>query len=132
MQETTYQLDTRDRPRLLVAMMRALASDESKISFEGELSRTELARIVGVVHEETGVLRKNTLWPKLDFLVLPLTPRSLATIEKAITPKSPLEITASSTYRFSVMGELRLQRTTVLIESVLSPFPPFLLHCFKN
>ncbi len=68
-------------------MMRALASDESKISFEGELSNTELARIEGVVHESTEVLKKNTLWPNLDFLILPLATGNLPAIEKAIISK---------------------------------------------
>src|SRR5580700_2024674 len=47
--EEIYRLETRDRPRLLVAMMRALAAEDSRISFEGALSRTELAQIAGVI-----------------------------------------------------------------------------------
>jgi hypothetical protein len=71
--EEIYRLDTRDKPRLLVAMMHALAAENGRISFEGKLSQTELAQMAGVASEESGVLKRATLQPKLDFLVLPLT-----------------------------------------------------------
>jgi hypothetical protein len=87
MEEVAYCLDTRHRPRLLIAMMRFLAAEDSKISFEGRLSQTELARLDGVTDEETGVLKRATIQPKLDFLVLPLTQQKIAAIEKAIVYK---------------------------------------------
>lgn len=67
--------------------MHALAAEDSKISFEGTLSQTELARMEGVAEEETGVLKRGTLQPKLDFLVLPLTRQRLGEIERAINSK---------------------------------------------
>jgi hypothetical protein len=87
MEEIIYKLETRDRPRLLVAMMRALAAEDTRISFEGALSQTELAEMEGVIHEESGVLKRATLQPKLDFLVLHLTQHNLSAIEKAIVSK---------------------------------------------
>ena len=87
MAETIYRLDTRDRPSLLMAMMRALAGEDCKISFEGSLSQTELANVQGVAYGETGVLKRATLQPKLDFLVLPLTQQKLSAIENAIKSK---------------------------------------------
>ena len=56
--EEIYRLETRDRPRLLIAMMRALAAEDSRISFEGALSRTELAQMVGVTSHEGGALKR--------------------------------------------------------------------------
>ena len=82
-----YRLDTRDRPGLLAGMMSALASDATKISFEGRLSNTELVNIDGAAFEETGVLKRATLAPPLDFVILPLTQRTLPVIAKAITSK---------------------------------------------
>lgn len=82
-----YQLRTKHKPRLLYAMMRALAGDDSRISFEGMLSKTDLVRIDGIHFEETQVLRRGTLQPQFDFLVLPLTSASLPIIEKAIHSK---------------------------------------------
>jgi hypothetical protein len=68
-------------------MMRALAADDCRISFEGVLSQTELAEMEGGTREESGVLKRATLWPKLDFFVFALTQRTLSAIEKAIISK---------------------------------------------
>jgi len=67
--------------------MNALAGKDANISFEGRLSNTGLVKIVGGCFEETEVLRRRKLQPRLDFLVLPLTPGSLSSIVKAIDPK---------------------------------------------
>jgi len=75
-----YSLYTRDRHGLLNAMMSALASDTTKISFEGTLSHTDLLRIAGVTHDESGVLRRATLAPQRDFIVLPLSEQTLPAI----------------------------------------------------
>jgi hypothetical protein len=88
--EEIYRLDTRDKPRLLVAMMRALAAKDGRISFEGKLSQTGLSQMAGVASEESGVLKRATLQPKLDFLVLPLTPKNLSTLERAVVSKIAL------------------------------------------
>jgi len=55
--EGIYRLDTRDRPGLLFAMMQALAGNESRISFEGKLSHTELVKLDGLSSEEDSVLK---------------------------------------------------------------------------
>jgi hypothetical protein len=54
---------------------------------KGALLQTELAHIEGVTHEENGVLKRATLWPIFDFLVLPLTQEKLSAIEKAVIYK---------------------------------------------
>ena len=82
-----YSLDTRDRPGLLFAMMRTFASDRSRISFEGNLSATELYRLEGASYEETAVLKRNTITPRLDFVVLPLASDRVPGIQKAIQSK---------------------------------------------
>ena len=82
-----YSLRTKHRPELLFAIMHALAGEDAWISFEGRLSHTDLVKIEGISFEETEVLRRGTLWPLLDFLVLPLKPALLPTIEKAVVSK---------------------------------------------
>jgi hypothetical protein len=82
-----YRLRTKHRPQLLFAMMRALAGEDTRISFEGRLLSTDLIKIDGVRFVETEILRRGTLQPRLDFLVLPLTPALLSTIERAIESK---------------------------------------------
>jgi hypothetical protein len=44
------------------------------ISFEGDLGALSVTSLPGVSAEETTVLRRNTLWPKKDFVILPLEP----------------------------------------------------------
>jgi hypothetical protein len=85
--EQIYRLDTRDKARLLTAMMDALAAEDSRISFEGRLTKTDLALMEPVAYEEVGVLKRATLQPKLNFLILPLTQQTLPAIKKAITSK---------------------------------------------
>jgi hypothetical protein len=58
-------------------MMSALASETTKISFEGTLSHTDWMRITGVKHDESGVLRRTTFAPRRDFLVLPVSEQTL-------------------------------------------------------
>ena len=82
-----FRLHTKHKPELLFAMMRTLARVDAKISFEGRLSHTELANIAGASLNETEVLKRNTTSPRLDFVVLPLTPETVPEIEKAIVSK---------------------------------------------
>ena len=61
----------RDKRRFLMAAMRELAGT-ARISFEGDLSTTAVAQLAGASADETEILKRNTLWPKQDFVVLPL------------------------------------------------------------
>ena len=82
-----FRLHTKHKPELLFALMRTLAHEDARISFEGRLSHTELAKIAGVSSNETEVLTRNTTSPRMDFVVLPLTPETVPEIEKAIVSK---------------------------------------------
>jgi hypothetical protein len=79
-----FWLHTNHKPELLFAMMRAFANEDARISFEGQLSHTQLAKIAGASFSETQVLRRNTTWPRMDFLILPLTPTTVTALEKAV------------------------------------------------
>jgi hypothetical protein len=63
----------RDKRRFLVAAMEELAG-AALISFEGNLDATSLFKLNGASGDETQVLKRNTLWPKQDFVVLELEP----------------------------------------------------------
>jgi hypothetical protein len=82
-----YRLNTRDKSGLLFAMMRTFASEQSRIAFEGNLASTELFRLEDASYDETGVLKRATTAPRLDFLVLPLVLNRVPEIEKAIRSK---------------------------------------------
>src|SRR5438552_2787504 len=82
-----YWLVARDKPGLLIAMMRALAGD-AHISFEGDLSRCrELFDLPGASMQETEVLRRQTLYPVQDLVVLPLEPDGIRAILDAVLPE---------------------------------------------
>ena len=82
-----FRLHTKRKPELLFAVMRRLAHEDARISIEGRLSHTELATIAGASLNETEVLKRNTTWPGMDFVVLPLTLGTAPGIEKAIVSK---------------------------------------------
>lgn len=82
-----FRLHTKHKPELLFAVMRTLAHEDARISVEGRLSHTELVKIAGASLNETEVLKRNTTSPRMDFVVLPLTPETALEIEKAIVSK---------------------------------------------
>lgn len=73
----------RDKRRLLLAMMEQLAGG-AHISFEGDLKALRLSSIPGASQEETDALKRNTLWPKQDFIVVPLESSTSKAIVSAI------------------------------------------------
>jgi hypothetical protein len=62
-----------DKRRLVLAMMELLAGD-ARISFEGDLRELRLLGIPGASEGPTVVLARNTIWPKQDFVTVPLEP----------------------------------------------------------
>jgi hypothetical protein len=57
------------------------------LAFEGNLSSTGLFKMEGASYEASGMLKRATLAPQLDYVVLPLTQARIAEIEKAIHSK---------------------------------------------
>jgi hypothetical protein len=80
-----YWIVARDKPGLLVAMMRALAGN-AHVSFEGELSRCVFPPALGPDARQTPVLKRQTVTPELDFVVLPLEPHSVQPILDVVLP----------------------------------------------
>jgi hypothetical protein len=79
-----FWIDPRDKPGLLVAVMRELAGN-AEIAFEGGLGELDLENIAGAHFQETDALRRQTLKPQLDFIVLPLTAESVDVIWRIIS-----------------------------------------------
>lgn len=73
----------KDKRRLLLAVMNALAGD-SHVSFEGDLRGFPLGHITGASDQETAILKRNTLWPRQDFIVVPLEQGTEGTLLRAI------------------------------------------------
>ncbi len=88
--DQSYRLVARDKPGLLVAVMRVLAGG-AHISFEGNLSRCSgLLAVPGVFTEETQALRRQTLYPVQEFLVLPLESETIRPILAQVLPRRRL------------------------------------------
>jgi hypothetical protein len=85
----------RDKRRFLAAALAELAG-VAQVSFEGDLSSTSLFDVAGACSDETQVLKRNTLWPKQDFVVLPLEAETVAPIMAAV---GGTVSRVSSTYR---------------------------------
>jgi hypothetical protein len=73
----------RDKRRFLAAALAELAG-VAQVSFEGDLSSTSLSAVAGASSDETQVLKRNTLWPKQDFVVLPLEAEMVGPIMAAV------------------------------------------------
>lgn len=83
MSETWCHIVARDKPGLLIAMMRELVGD-AYISFEGDLHGIDWAGISGV-EEGKASLQRQTSTPELDFMVLPLTAETQPLIWEAVS-----------------------------------------------
>ena len=77
------QLNVRKKLEFLHQLMLELAGN-SRISLEGHLRECRCPSDLIVAYDETAVLKRNTIAPKLDFVVLRLTPETVETALKAI------------------------------------------------
>src|ERR1700739_4176540 len=73
----------RDKRRFVMAALRHFAGS-AFVSFEGALSGTGLIGVAGASGDETKALRRNTLWPRQDFVVLPLEAETVEPIMAAV------------------------------------------------
>jgi hypothetical protein len=87
----SHRYKIRDKRRFLTAALTELAG-AARISFEGDLSGTSLIELASASSVETEVLKRNTLWPKQDFVVLLLEPDLVKTIMAAVGGTIPRRI----------------------------------------
>lgn len=81
----------KDKKRLLLALADALTGD-AHLSLEGDLRGFPLMKIAGASPEETAALRRNTSWPRQDFVVLPLDHTTFESVMSAIGGNVPRRI----------------------------------------
>jgi hypothetical protein len=79
----THWVNVRKKPEFLRRLMDELAG-ETRIAFEGDLSRCNFATDLIVSQDEIGVLRRNTLSPRQDFVVLRMEPDTVSQIYKQV------------------------------------------------
>ena len=68
--------------------MEELAGD-AHVSFEGDLGGLPLSTLAAASEQPSSVLKRNTLWPKQDFIVVPLGPSMGKEILTALGGKIP-------------------------------------------
>lgn len=81
----------RNKTRFLLAAMTELAGS-AHISFEENLSALKLSSLSSASDEETAVLKRNTIRPRQDFVVVPLEPSTKDLIIAAIGGSVPRTI----------------------------------------
>lgn len=81
--KVSHRLDVRDRPEFLRRLMVELAGN-AQLSLEGDLSRCRFIDDVVITRDETPTLKRNTIAPKQDFVVLRLTPETVDPIFKQV------------------------------------------------
>jgi hypothetical protein len=91
MESATEQLTVKDKNRLLLTLMEALAGD-AHLSSEGDLHGFRLMEIAGAGDQETTTLKRNTHWPQQDFIVVPLEPATVRSVFSAIGGNVPRRI----------------------------------------
>ena len=77
-----------DKHRLLAAVAQKLAGN-AHVSLEGDLSVFNLAILPGASDSETDALKRNTIWPKQDFLVFPLELHTFEEIFRRLSYRVP-------------------------------------------
>jgi hypothetical protein len=83
-----------DKRRFLMAALQQLAGS-AFVSFEGDLRGSALIEAPGATGDEKTALKRNTLWPKQDFVVLTLEAETVGSIIAAVgvtVPRSILHI----------------------------------------
>jgi len=80
-----------NKTELLRALINELGGD-ARISFEGNFRDLRILSLPGVSQEETAVLKRNTIWPKQDFAVVPLTTAAEKPILSTIGGKVPRKL----------------------------------------
>lgn len=74
-----HWVDVRDKPAFLHRLMRELAGD-ARLSLEGDLRACSFDTEEIAAHDELGLLQRNTLSPRVDFVVLHLVPSRVGSI----------------------------------------------------
>jgi glucose dehydrogenase len=78
-----HWIDVRDKPGFLQQLMVELAGD-ARMSLEGDLSKCNFADDQVVSWEETPLLKRSTLSPRLDFVIVKLEPNTILPVFKQV------------------------------------------------
>jgi hypothetical protein len=97
----------------LMEIMIDLFCCDTLISFEGELSQADLRGIPVISREPTSVLKRNTIWPKSDFIIIPITCETKDIIKKHLLPRMGIA---------TRVNHIQIERQGVLVFSACDNF----------
>jgi hypothetical protein len=83
MDDISHWVDVHDKPGVLHRLMAELAGD-AHISLEGDLSQCRFSDDLVISREEVGLLKRHTLAPSQDFVVLRLTSETIVPIYRQV------------------------------------------------
>lgn len=83
---TGYLIDSRDKPGVLVAFMKELKGN-ARITFEGNLDKCDFSSFKSAPSEPDGVFKRNTIFPRQDYILLPLTGDTIKSILAEVLPE---------------------------------------------
>ncbi|HLJ12755.1 MAG TPA: hypothetical protein VKU82_16280 [Planctomycetaceae bacterium] len=79
----SHYVNVRKKAAFLHRLMVELAGN-ARLSLEGDLSRCRLPDELVLSRDESGLLRRNTLYPREDFVIAELMPTSVSPIFKQV------------------------------------------------
>ena len=79
----SHWIDVRDKPGFLHRLMSELAGG-ARMSLEGDLSKCHFNDDHVVAREEVGLLKRSTLSPRLDFVIVKFEPDTVAALSKEV------------------------------------------------
>ena len=79
-----WWLDTRDKPGLLWAFLRHFVG-VGRVSFEGGLQKLGILELPGATYDETDLLKRQTLSPRQDFVIVPIAPETIASLKRNLS-----------------------------------------------
>ena len=82
-------LQVRDSPGILWAFFQEYI-DSSIASFEGDFSELDLDELIGCSKDETNSLRRQTLEPQMDFIVVPINYQNVKVLKKIFAKQNVL------------------------------------------
>jgi len=123
---TGQPVNVRDKEALLRRLMDECAGG-GRLSLEGDLSKCRFTEDQVLARQELGLLKRNTLWPKLDFIVLRLEPDTVAPIFKQIVAAGLSR--AIVHVQIEHGGTLQLGPMITSISNASSPAQPSMSSC---
>jgi len=68
----------------LWAVLRQCTGD-GRVCFEGNLQRLGILALQGATYDETDLLKRQTTWPRQDFVILPTSAETVSTLKRSLS-----------------------------------------------